>query len=172
MGVKAHTIIGMDADALIQQLNKAYADEWLAYFQYETAARQVRGLIRKEVEHELKEHAREEYEHAMLLADRIIQLGGMVLLTPEEIIKEANCAYIKPGDACLSKIVDQTIISERCAIAVYKRLADLTREKEPITFHLAIQILKDELDHEEDFQNFRADLDAFCEKVKTGCKTT
>lgn len=167
MGLKSKTLlVGIEAGTVIRMLNKAYADEWLAAFQYQTAALQITGIIRKSVEKELCEHAREEYEHAMKLAQRIQELGGTVLLTPEEVIKEANCAYVKPGDACAMKIIEQTIASEQCAISVYKRIMEETCQKDMITFQLAMEIMKEELEHEEEFQNFREDIQHFFDKVR------
>ena len=81
-----------ECEAIVKMLNKAYADEWMAFMQYTTAAKLVKGIIRLEVAGQLEEHAREEFEHAEKLAKRIIQLGGTILLTPEELISEANCS--------------------------------------------------------------------------------
>ena len=34
MGTKGREIVGMDVDQLLKLLNMAFADEWLAYYQY------------------------------------------------------------------------------------------------------------------------------------------
>lgn len=34
MGTKGKAIVGTDVKKLLDMLNKAYADEWLAYYQY------------------------------------------------------------------------------------------------------------------------------------------
>ena len=42
MGMKGREIVekaGLDGDKLINMLNKAYCDEWLAYYQYWIGAR-------------------------------------------------------------------------------------------------------------------------------------
>jgi len=39
MGTKGREIVGMDIDKLIELLNKALADEWLAYYQYWVGAK-------------------------------------------------------------------------------------------------------------------------------------
>jgi len=43
MGTRGRTIIGMDVDELLKLLNKAFADEWLAYYQYWVGAKIVKG---------------------------------------------------------------------------------------------------------------------------------
>ena len=169
MGTKAHSIIGMDVATVVQMLNRAYADEWLAFMQYWTAAKLVKGITRNELQKELTQHAAEEFEHADRLATRILQLGGEILKSPEEILSSANCGFIKTNDPCTYHVVEQTIASERCAIAVYKKIMDETHGKDQITYHLAMQILQEELDHEEEFQNFKEDLDLLMEKSKNFC---
>ena len=43
MGTRGTEIIGMDAGKLVEELNKALADEWLAYYQYWLGAKVVAG---------------------------------------------------------------------------------------------------------------------------------
>ena len=42
MGTKGIEIVGMDVQQLIDLLNKAFADEWFAYYQYWLARRGMR----------------------------------------------------------------------------------------------------------------------------------
>ncbi len=53
----------------------------------------------------------------------------------------------------------QNIEAEQCAIEVYQKLAELTCDKDPITYFMALQILKDEVDHEEELQALEEDFD-------------
>ena len=79
MGTKAIEAVktaGIKVPELVKLLNKAYCDEWLAYYQYWLGAKLAAGVPKAEVIHELEEHAEEELEHAEMLAERIIQLGG------------------------------------------------------------------------------------------------
>jgi len=50
MGTRAREILGIDPEQLIEELNKAFADEWLAYYQYWVGARVVAGAMRGAVE--------------------------------------------------------------------------------------------------------------------------
>jgi len=98
MGTKGIEIAGNEVKEVVELLNKALADEWLAYYQYWVGAKVVKGPMRPNVEDELKEHAGEELEHAGMLADRIVTLGGTPLLSPEELIKKSGCGYDAPKD--------------------------------------------------------------------------
>jgi len=43
MGKKGLEILGVDAPTLIQMLNEALCEEWLAYYQYWIGARMMEG---------------------------------------------------------------------------------------------------------------------------------
>ena len=53
MGTKGREIVGKHADRLIELLNKAFADEWLAYYQYWVGAKVVSGPMKDAVIAEL-----------------------------------------------------------------------------------------------------------------------
>ena len=164
MGTKAREILGMDAGPLIEMLNKALADEWLAYYQYWIGAKVAKGPMRGAVTVELEEHATEELGHALLLVDRILQLGGTPLLAPEDWYKMTNCSYETPDDPYVEVLLKQNIAGEQCAIGVYKALADLTKDADPVTYELALQIMTDEIMHEEDLQALQEDIELMKER--------
>jgi bacterioferritin len=160
--VKAQKI---DVDELIKLLNRALADEWLAYYQYWVGAKIAVGVPRGEVTEELEEHAKEELEHAEELTKRIIELGGQPIIDPKEWFKQTNCGYLVPSNPYVEALIDQNIQGERCAIAVYQKLIDFTKGKDHITCDLALHILKEEVEHEQDLEDLKADLEA-CKKSK------
>ena len=159
MGTKGKSLVGLNVEELLTQLNKALADEWLAYYQYWLGARLVAGPMRLEAARELSEHAAEELSHADLLAARIASLDGTPILDPHDWGKFANCSYLKPTDPYVKAILQQAVVGERCAIDVYSRLLNLTKDKDPLTFDLALSLLKDEARHEEEFEAFLQDLE-------------
>ena len=164
MGTKAREILGMDADKLIELLNKALGDEWLAYYQYWIGAKVAKGPMRGEVIAELEQHATEELGHALLLVERILQLGGTPLLTPEAWYKMTNCGYEAPEDPYVEVLLKQNIGGEQCAIGVYKALSDITRDADPVTYEMALQIMADEIEHEEDLQALQEDIELMKER--------
>ena len=159
MGTKGRAIVGIDVSNLIEMLNKALADEWLAYYQYWVGARVAKGPMRGDVAAELMEHATEELGHAELLADRIIQLGGMPLLKPEDWYKMTSCGYEAPDDPYVEVLLEQNIKGEQCAIEVYQQLIELTKDADPVTYEIALPILTDEIKHEEDLQALVEDIE-------------
>ncbi|MCU0459363.1 MAG: ferritin [Bacteroidales bacterium] len=158
------SIVKMDVEELLTLLNKALADEWLAYYQYWIGAKVVKGPMKDAVIAELELHATEELTHAQLLVDRIVQLGGTPVLSPDEWSRITNCGYDAPEDPFVSVVLDQNIKGEQCAIRVYNKLLSITREADPITYNIVLQILTDEVEHEEDLVALKEDFDLMIER--------
>jgi bacterioferritin len=149
----------MDVDELLNLLNKAYADEWFAYYQYWLGAKVVRGPMKDAVAAELLQHATEELMHADMLANRIIQLGGKPVTEPKKWYDWSGCGYDPPDDEYVKVILNQNIKGERCAIGYYNELLKLTRDKDMITHNMVLTILEQEVEHEEDLQSLLEDLE-------------
>jgi bacterioferritin len=159
MGTKGREIVGMDISKLLKLLNKAFADEWLAYYQYWIGAKVAKGLMRGAVVAELEEHAGDELKHAGMLTERIIQLGGTPILKPEDWYSMTNCGYEAPEDPNVRALLEQNIKGEQCAIDVYRSLLEKVKDKDPITYNMALEILEDEVEHEEDLQAILEDME-------------
>jgi len=157
MGSKGREIVDMDVEELLGLLQRAYCDEWFAYYQYWLGAKVVKGPMKDNVGAELLVHATEELAHADLVAMRIIQLGGIPITRPEDWYKHSNCGYDAPDDPYVKTLLEQNIKGEQCAIGVYKRLLDITREKDPVTYNMVLTILQQEVEHEEDLQSLLED---------------
>ncbi|MCF8224230.1 MAG: ferritin [Bacteroidales bacterium] len=166
MGKHAVKILKLETKELIQMLNEALSEEWLAYYQYWIGARIMEGPMRSEVEAELLVHADEELSHAVQVVDRIIQLGGTPVLNPSQWTKLSKCAYEEPNDPYVETILNQNLDGERCAIKRYDQLAEFTYGKDHTTHQMAINILNDELEHEEDIEGWLEDLNRMREDFK------
>ncbi len=164
MGTKGRSIVGTDVDKLIEMLNAALADEWLAYYQYWVGAKVAKGPMRGSVAAELVQHATEELGHAELLAGRILQLGGTPLLRPEDWYKVTGCGYEAPEDPYVEVLLEQNIKGEQCAIGAYQQLVELTKDADPVTYEIVISILADEIEHEEDLQAIAEDIQLMKER--------
>ena len=164
MGTYARSIIKGDIGKIITLLNKAFADEWLAYYQYWIGAKVVMGPMKDNIIAELVQHATDELRHADMLAKRILQLGGEPLIHPNKWFEMTNCKYEEPKDHFVYKILEQNINGEQCAIEVYNNILQLTKEPDPITYNVILQILADEVEHEEDLQSLKDDFDCLLKK--------
>lgn len=164
MGKQAIKSASVDVKELIKMLNAALSEEWLAYFQYWIGARMMEGPMRAEIEPELLLHATQELGHAELVVNRIIQLGGEPVAHPKHWEKLARCKYDEPTDPYIEVILKQNLDGERCAIQRYKEIADYTAGKDHSTHQLAVQILNEELEHENDIEDWIKDLEIMKEQ--------
>ncbi len=166
MGKQAIKVASVDVKKLIKMLNAALSEEWLAYYQYWIGARLMEGPMRSEVEPELLLHADQELNHAVLVANRIIQLGGTPVINPTQWTKFARCAYDEPSDPYIEVILDQNLKGERCAIQRYQEIADFTAGKDHSTHQMAVQIMNEELEHENDIEAWITDIKRMKDEFK------
>lgn len=166
MGKKGIEILKLDVNDLISKLNAALAEEWLAYYQYWVGARLMEGPMRSEIEPELLVHAQQEFNHANMVVERIIQLGGTPITNPSDWVKHAACNYEEPLDPYIEAILEQNLRGERCAIKRYEDIADFTNGKDHVTHQMATNILNEELEHEQDIEDWLTDIDRMREDMK------
>lgn len=155
MGKQARAIVEVSLKDLVKDLNKAYADEWLAYYLYWYMAQTVSGKSYEDVSEFLMKVAKDELEHATELADMIVKLGGMPIANPMELEKNANNPYLMPpkNTADVNRIIRIVTEAEAGAIDVYKKIAKKTFGKDDVTYQLVTHILSEEVTHEEMFEN-------------------
>ena len=148
----------IDIVDLLAQLNAALSEEWLAFYQYWVGSFVVEGAMRGDVQREFQEHAAEEYNHAKLLADRIIELEGVPVLDPKQWFDLARCKYDAPVDFGAEILLKQNVESERCAIYRYQQIAEFTNGIDFTTCDIAKHIMAEEEDHEQDLQDYLNDI--------------
>jgi len=166
VGTSGIKLLGIKVEEVIDLLNKAYADEWLAYYQYWIGAKVVKGPMKESLIAELIQHADDELRHADMVSNRILQLGGTPILNPNDWSKYTNCGYEAPEDPYVIEVLKQNISGEQCAISVYQKIMDITKDKDMITYNLALQILEDEVEHEEDLQAIQEDFELMFSRNK------
>ena len=167
MGKEAINIVtgsGVRINILVEELNKAYCDEWLAYIQYMEGAQVASGMPRTSLVAELEEHAAEELDHAKKLAKRIIELGGTPIIEPKMWYKYSNCGYEAPKDSNAKVILEQSLRSERCAILTYNKLIKRLDGRDPVTHKILVKILQEEIEHEQDLEDIEEDIKSFDRK--------
>ncbi|MBN1328290.1 MAG: ferritin-like domain-containing protein [Candidatus Heimdallarchaeota archaeon] len=149
-------IEGLDIKVVVDELNKAYADEWLAFFAYMSLAQTATGKSSFRFAEAVKEIAMEELEHAEELAERILQLGGELVTDFMKLNSLANCKYPtslpKPKD--LEGMAKFIYDAEQCAIGVYDKVLKLTKDKDILTYQLVLHIIEEEADHEIKMEQF------------------
>lgn len=155
MGKQARAIVDLSLKELVHDLNKAYADEWLAYYLYWYMAQTVSGKAYEDIAEMLTKIAKDELEHATEVADLIVKLGGLPITNPMDLEKNANSPYLMPpkNTADINRIIRIVTEAEAGAIEVYNKIAKKTLGKDHVTYQLVTHILAEEVNHEEIFEN-------------------
>ena len=153
MGQKGREILEIDVNEVIQDLNSAYADEWLAHYQYFLFAQVIEGIDAKELKDKLEEQSADELNHAKEIVNRILELGGKPITNPMEA---STCGFSEPPEdySDLARVVELVLEGERCAIEKYNKLAKKYHMKDLVTHEIFEDLLKDEVSDEEDWENF------------------
>ena len=156
MGKQARAIVDLSLKELVKELNRAYCDEWLAFYLYWYMAQTVSGRYYKGMKELLEGIAKDELEHAQELADLITKLGDVPTANPMDLEKNANFSYTLPpkNNADVNRIIRVVTEAEGDAIEVYHKLAKKTQGKDYNTHQLVLHILSEEIEHEDSFENF------------------
>lgn len=155
MGKQARAIVDLSLKELVKDLNKAYADEWLAFYLYWYMAQVVSGKAYEDMKEFLEKLAKDELEHAGELADLITKLGDVPTANPMDLEKNANAPYMMPpkNTADLNRMIRIVTEAEAQAIEIYNKIAKKTLGKDHNTHALVTHILSEEISHEEMFEN-------------------
>ena len=87
----------------------------------------------------------------MLLAERIVQLGGEPDLNPDHLTKLSHAEY-REGKT-LKDMVKEDLVAERIAIDSYRELIDYVGDRDTTTKKLLIHILEQEEEHADEFSD-------------------
>jgi len=156
MGKKARAIVKANIKEVIEDLNAAYSDEWLAHFQYWYLAKWMTGIDADTLKSVLQEQSADELGHAGKIADRILQLGGRPVAHPSQLLKSCGCGFKEPpaDPTDLKRVVKDVLEAEACAIEFYSRMAAKYRTTDLVTHELFEDLLKDEVSDEEQWERF------------------
>lgn len=155
MGKKGTEIVKANVHEIVDDLCRAYADEWMAHYYYLLAANLASGINAPAVASVLEKRSSEELGHANKIARRIMQLGSEPPRSFSQLQAKANCrSFAMPEDPRdLEGILRAVLESERCAIGVYEAMVEKTRHVDPVTHELVEELLADEVADEEETEN-------------------
>ena len=121
---------------LLEMLQHAYADEWVAVYQYSVEADYMNmmnyhGKLSDkayfDINKELIQHSSEEFNHSKLLIPEIIRLGGSPVNHINNIESSSNGKFLVPVE-CQKTVLTQAIQSESGAIKVYSDISSYIKD--------------------------------------------
>lgn len=140
-----------DREVIVDKLKEALATEWVCVLRYMRHYHTATGFVSEPIKAHFLEHAQEEQQHAMKLAERIVQLGGEPDLNPDNLSRLSHAEY-REGKT-LKDMVREDLVAERIAIDAYRELIDYVGDRDTTTKHILIGILEQEEDHADEFSD-------------------
>jgi len=139
---------GGDVHETIDILQNVLATEILCVLRYTMHAISAHGIDSEAVKTEFQEHAAEEQQHMMLVAERISQLGGIPNFNPDGLSTRSAAEY---GNATeLVDMIKENLIAERIAVEHYRELIRYFGNDDPATRVMLEGILCTEEEHAND----------------------
>jgi bacterioferritin len=145
-------------EEVIEILNRALAGEWASFLQYWHHYSMASDIHSAEVADEWKEHAEDEYKHALMFMTRIKQLGGVPANDPEQIV-ELNPSPFTAGHD-LRSMIEADLSGERATIEFYSEAVRICGFDDIETRSLFEQALHDECHHADELADFLYQFDA------------
>lgn len=140
-----------DVKATIELLQIALATEVVCVLRYTMHAVSAVGIDSESVKEEFTEHADDEREHMLKIADRINQLGGVPNLNPQGLQTRSATEYGSAEN--LIAMVKENLVAERIAVEHYRELIRYFGDKDPTTRVMLEGILAQEEDHANDMHD-------------------
>ncbi|HXR94491.1 MAG TPA: ferritin-like domain-containing protein [Rhizomicrobium sp.] len=140
-----------DVKKTIAILQSVLATEIVCVLRYTMHAIAATGISSEGVKKEFAEHAGEEQEHMMMVAERINQLGGKPDFNPEGLLTRSASQYAEGGD--LVGMIRENLIAERIAVDHYRELIRYFGNDDPATRVMLEEILEKEEEHANDMHD-------------------
>ena len=140
-----------DANRTIDILQSVLATELVCVLRYTMHSIAATGISSEGVKKEFAEHAREEQEHMMAVAERINQLGGKPNFNPEGLLSRSASQYTEGAN--LVDMIKENLIAERIAVDHYRELIRYFGDDDPATRVMIEGILVKEEEHANDMHD-------------------
>ncbi|HEX4078716.1 MAG TPA: ferritin-like domain-containing protein [Rhizomicrobium sp.] len=144
------TYVG-DAVRTIEILQSVLATEIVCVLRYTMHSIAATGISSEGVRKEFAEHAREESEHALEVAQRINQLGGKPNFNPDGLLSRSASQYAEGAN--LVDMIKENLVAERIAVDHYRELVRYFGDDDPSTRVMLEKILRVEEEHANDMHD-------------------
>jgi bacterioferritin len=140
-----------DPKKTIEILQSVLATEIVCVLRYTMHSIAATGLSSEGPKKEFADHAKEEQEHMLAVAERITQLGGEPDFNPEGLATRSASQYAV-GET-LVDMIRENLIAERIAVEHYQELVRYFGNDDPTTRRMLEWILSVEEEHADDMHD-------------------
>ena len=138
-------------EEIVAMLNSALATELVCVLRYKRHYYTASGLENGAVKAEFLEHAKEEQEHADMIAERIVQLNGDPDFNPATLVMRSHAEYDESDD--IKAMIRANLIAERIAIETYRQMIEKIGDSDPTTRNMLVDIMAVEEEHADDMRD-------------------
>jgi ferritin-like protein len=150
IGVKVLEQNGINIDEIIKLLVYNASVEFAAYYYFTNLRMHCTGQEGESIKGVIEDARLEDLSHFESSLSRIYELGGILPIDAQEFIRMSGCEFLQlpsPKRTDLKEILKKCLKAEQGAIVNWNRLCNLTIGKDPATYDVAKDILK-EIEHE------------------------
>ncbi len=140
-----------DPAKTVEILQAVLATEIVCVLRYTQHAITASGISSQGVKSEFAEHAKEEQEHVLAVAERINQLQGKPNFNPEGLAMRSASQYAE-GET-LVDMIRENLVAERIAVEHYQELIRYFGDDDPGTRVMLEEILRVEEEHADDMHD-------------------
>ncbi len=147
-------IKGITVDQIVAVLDSLYAYEMVAMHYSLAVLNRLEGQASIVLEDAFEEKIKQSFEHARTIADRIGRLGGAITGDPSLLIAIAPIENftLPKSNADVREILSHTLQQLQIGIRAYSGALAQLKDKDEITYHLLLDVLRDHIDSEDEIE--------------------
>jgi ferritin-like protein len=150
VGVNVIKQNGVDTDELIRLLVYNASVEFTAYYYFTNLRMHCTGVEGEGIKGVVEDARLEDLSHFESCLSRIYELGGSLPNDATEFIKMSGCEFLQlpPNKTDLRAIMEKCLKAEQGAIVNWNKICQMTHGKDPATYDVAKDVLREEIEHE------------------------
>ena len=150
VGVNVLKQNGANVDEILKQLIYNASVEFTAYYYFTNLRTHSTGLDGEGVKGVIEDARLEDLSHFESCITRIHELGGRLPNDAMEFVRMSGCEFLQlpTPTTNLNEILKKCLTAEQGAIVNWNKMCSLTAGKDPATYDIAKDILKEEIEHE------------------------
>jgi ferritin-like protein len=141
---------GANVDEIVKGLIYNASVEFTAYYYFTNLRAHCTGLDGEGIKGVIEDARLEDLSHFESCIQRIYELGGILPNDAIEFVRMSGCEFLQlptPHND-LKEILKKCLAAEQGAIVNWNKLCSLTIGKDPATYDISKDILKEEIEHE------------------------
>ncbi|MGQ0638651.1 MAG: DNA protection during starvation protein [Nitrososphaerota archaeon] len=141
---------GVNVDELVKQLVINASVEFAAYYYFTNLRMHCTGVEGEGIKGVVEDARLEDLSHFESILSRIYELGGSLPNDAQEFIRMSGCEFLQlpPNRTDLAEIMKKCLKAEQGAIVNWNKVCNMTYGKDPATYDVAKDILREEIEHE------------------------